>query len=232
MTREVCTKDADPQQSVTGSPYGLSASSATDGWRIEWANADATSVRRRRRTSPATIRCLRRMLSNCVPATTCSHSAPGLLTLTHAGLSHLCNANTSAPRADPVVNASAYRLGRPQNPMPARVMKRLVTIGSDAANPDAAIPVARPGHDLAAKPGDLGGMHLRINPQNVPQNRHVTDATDDPTPAAAVDDSTSTAVSSLPPPSVCETSDAAAAPSEPSGREPFPEVVPDTGAAA
>jgi hypothetical protein len=40
-----------------------------------------------------------------------------------------------------------------------------VTIGSDAANPDAAIPVARPGHDLAAKPGDLGGMHLRIHPQ-------------------------------------------------------------------
>ena len=24
---------------------------------------------------------------------------------------------------------------------------------------------ARPGHDLAAKPGDLGGMHLGINPQ-------------------------------------------------------------------
>ena len=40
MTREVYTKDADPQQSVTGSPYGLSASSATDGWRIEWANAE------------------------------------------------------------------------------------------------------------------------------------------------------------------------------------------------
>ena len=40
-----------------------------------------------------------------------------------------------------------------------------VTIGSDAANPDAAIPVARSGHDLAAKPGDLGGMHLGINPQ-------------------------------------------------------------------
>ena len=29
-----------------------------------------------------------------------------------------------------------------------------VTVGSDAANPDAAIPVARSGHDLAAKPGD------------------------------------------------------------------------------
>jgi len=40
-----------------------------------------------------------------------------------------------------------------------------VTVGSDAANPDAAIPVARSGHDLAAKPGDLGGMHLRIYPQ-------------------------------------------------------------------
>ena len=40
-----------------------------------------------------------------------------------------------------------------------------VTIGSDAANPDAAIPVARSSHDLGAKPGDLGGMHLPINPQ-------------------------------------------------------------------
>jgi hypothetical protein len=49
--------------------------------------------------------------------------------------------------------------------MPARVMKKTVTVGSDAANPDAAIPVARSGHDLAAKPSDLGGMHLRINPQ-------------------------------------------------------------------
>jgi hypothetical protein len=58
MTREVCTQDADHQQSVTGNPCGLSAWSATDGWRIEWANAGATSVRRRRRTSPATIRCL------------------------------------------------------------------------------------------------------------------------------------------------------------------------------
>ena len=57
-------------------------------------------------------------------------------------------------------------MGRTHNPMPPRVMKGLaVTIGSDAANPDAAIPVARPGHDLAAKPDDLGGMHLRINPQ-------------------------------------------------------------------
>jgi hypothetical protein len=41
-----------------------------------------------------------------------------------------------------------------------------VTISSDAANPNAAIPVARSGHDLAAKPGDFGGMHLRINPQS------------------------------------------------------------------
>jgi hypothetical protein len=53
-------------------------------------------------------------------------------------------------------------------PMPDRMQLRsvsAVTIGSGAANPDAAIPVARSGHDLAAKPGDLGGMHLRINPQ-------------------------------------------------------------------
>ena len=56
-----------------------------------------------------------------------------------------------------------------------------VTVGSDAANPDAAIPVARPGHDLAAKPGDLGGMHLWISPQgerrrapHAPENRHIT----------------------------------------------------------
>ena len=40
-----------------------------------------------------------------------------------------------------------------------------VTVGSDAANPDAAISVTRPGHDLGAKPGDLGGMHCRIHPQ-------------------------------------------------------------------
>jgi hypothetical protein len=65
-----------------------------------------------------------------------------------------------------VDNASAYRLGRTQNPH-ARTgdEEEAVTIGSDAANPDAAIPVARPGHDLGAKPGDLGGMHCRINPQ-------------------------------------------------------------------
>ena len=37
-----------------------------------------------------------------------------------------------------------------------------VTIGSDAANPDAAIPVERSSHDLAAKKGDLGGM-LRMS---------------------------------------------------------------------
>jgi len=39
-----------------------------------------------------------------------------------------------------------------------------VTIGSDAANPDAAIPVARSSHDPAAKKGDpgLGGM-LRMS---------------------------------------------------------------------
>ena len=56
-------------------------------------------------------------------------AAPGPLTLTHTGLSHSCNANTSAPTADPVANASANRLGRTHNPMPARVMKKLaVTI--------------------------------------------------------------------------------------------------------
>jgi hypothetical protein len=43
--------------------------------------------------------------------------------------------------------------------------KSAVTVCSDAANPDAAISVTRPGHDLGAKPGDLGGMHLRIHPQ-------------------------------------------------------------------
>src|SRR6185312_16460033 len=49
--------------------------------------------------------------------------APGPLTVTHTGLSHSCNANTSAPTADQAANASAYRLGRMHNPMPARVMK-------------------------------------------------------------------------------------------------------------
>ncbi len=38
-------------------------------------------------------------------------------------VSHSYNANTSPPRADPVANANAYRLGRTQNPMPVRVMK-------------------------------------------------------------------------------------------------------------
>jgi hypothetical protein len=54
-------------------------------------------------------------------------------------------------------------VGRTQNPMPARVMT--VTVGSDAADPDAAVRVARSSHDLAAKPDSFGGMHLRINPQ-------------------------------------------------------------------
>ena len=35
----------------------------------------------------------------------------------------------------------------------------------DEVTVDGAPVGARPGHDLAAKPGDLGGMHLRINPQ-------------------------------------------------------------------
>jgi hypothetical protein len=43
-----------------------------------------------------------------------------------------------------------------------------VTAGFDAANPDAAIPVARSGHDLAAEPGDLGGMHLSDQPTGRP----------------------------------------------------------------
>ena len=115
-----------------------------------------------------------------------------------------------------------------------------VPVGSDAANPDAALPVTRPGHDLATKPGDLGGMHCRINPPGdphrppyAPENRHVTRHYGrPPTLAAAVDDSTLTVVSALRPPSACETSDETAAPSEPSAREPFPESVPDTGAAA
>ena len=67
-----------------------------------------------------------------------------------------------------MANASAYRLGRTQNPMPARVMKktgRNHRLRCCQSIPDAAIPVARSGHDLAAKPGDLGGMHLGINPQ-------------------------------------------------------------------
>jgi len=107
------------------------------------------------RPHPRRARAMRRMLSNCVPATTCSHSARDPLTLTHTGSSHSCNANMSAPRADPVANASAYRLGRTQNPMPARVMKktgrnhRLRCCQSRCCNP------GRPsGHDLAAKPDD------------------------------------------------------------------------------
>jgi len=51
-------------------------------------------------------------------------------------------------------------------------------------------------------------------------------------PAATPDDSTSTGVSSPPPPSACETSDTATAPSEPSAREPFPDAVPETDTAA
>jgi hypothetical protein len=53
-----------------------------------------------------------------------AHTAPPEpRTLTHTGSSHSCNANTSAPRADPVANASACRSGRTHNPMPSRVMK-------------------------------------------------------------------------------------------------------------
>jgi hypothetical protein len=55
-------------------------------------------------------------------------------------------------------------IGRVPDQMQLRSVKA-VTIGSDAPNPDAAIPVARSGHDLAATPGGFGGMHLRINPQ-------------------------------------------------------------------
>jgi hypothetical protein len=56
-----------------------------------------------------------------------------------------------------------------------------VTIGSDTANLDAAVSVARSGNDLTSKPNDLGRMHLRIHPQGngwrLPHalyNRHAT----------------------------------------------------------
>jgi hypothetical protein len=62
--------------------------------------ASRTSPRIVGRPSPRRARVMRRMLSNCVPATTCSYSASGPLTLTHHGLSHSRNANTSGPHAE------------------------------------------------------------------------------------------------------------------------------------
>ena len=43
-----------------------------------------------------------------------------------------------------------------------------ITVGSDAANPDAAISLARPGHDLAAKPGDPRRRALSDPPTGQP----------------------------------------------------------------
>ena len=116
---------------------------------------------------------MRRMLSNCEPATTCSHSAPGPLTLTHTGLSHSCNANTSAPTADPVANASAYRLGRTQNPMPARVMKKLaVTVGPDRPGPNVAVRCCRAAHHMTCEPRDFARVQARVNNQPAGASHH------------------------------------------------------------
>lgn len=51
---------------------------------------------------------------------------------------------------------------------PRRARRRL-QFGDDANGllrfqSDESVPTPRSGHDLAAKPGDLGDMHLRINP--------------------------------------------------------------------
>jgi hypothetical protein len=63
-------------------------------------------------------RAMRRMLSNCVPATTCSRSTPGPLTLTHTGLSHSCSASTLASTVPLVPNASAYHWAARRIPCP------------------------------------------------------------------------------------------------------------------
>jgi hypothetical protein len=140
---------------------------------------------------------MRRMLSNCVPATTCSHSAPGPLALTHTGLSHSCNANTSAPTADPVANASAYRLGRTQNPMPARVMKKRL---AESTYSNVRYSFSRRDGPRPESCGDVSTAYIAHRGAPV-----VRDKTSDHAKSQGVD-----LVSG----------------------EPFPKVVPDTGAAA
>ena len=112
------------------------------------------------------LRAMRRMLSNCVPATTCSRSAPEPTHLdAHRVVAfmqreHVCTDSRSGGQRQRIpVGPHAQSHAPTGNEISA------VTIGSDPADPDVAVLVARSSHDLAAKPGDLGGMHCRINPQ-------------------------------------------------------------------
>ena len=72
--------------SASHTPPWTASRSATERAR----RASRPSPRIVGRPPPRRARAMRRMLSNCVPATTCSHSAPGPLTLTHTGFSSGC----------------------------------------------------------------------------------------------------------------------------------------------
>ena len=88
---------------------------------------------------------MRRMLSNCVPATTCSRSAPEPTHLdAHRVVAfmqreHVCTDSRSGGQRQRIpVGPQAQSHAPTGNEISA------VTIGSDAADPDVAIPVARP----------------------------------------------------------------------------------------
>ena len=127
------------------------------------------------------------MLTRRDPPTTCSRPvSPGRLTRTQTGLSQPCSARTEGSNATPSwAAASAYRLARTMIRSPPRRSQgrnhRLRCHQSRCCNPGRSVR-----HDLAAKPGGLGGMHLGIHPQGErrgPPTRPKTvtspDATDD-----------------------------------------------------
>ena len=90
-------------QNKRGSTPSNALATASASHTPPWT-ASRSATERARRTSrpsprivgrlpPRRARTMRRMLSNCVPTNTCSHSTPGPLTLTHTGLSHSCGEN-------------------------------------------------------------------------------------------------------------------------------------------
>ena len=119
--------------------------------------------------------------------------APGPLTLTHTGLSHLMQHGTRSTHSRSGGQRQAQTSSaRSHNPMPARGNEKTGRNHSAPMLPNPsgilAIPVC-PVHprSVGAKPGDVGGMHCRIDPRATadrqapprPENRHVTDATEE-----------------------------------------------------
>jgi len=148
--------------STPSNALATASASHTPPWT---ASRSATErVRRASRPSPRIVgRPLSRAgrapcaacLSNCVPATTCSHSAPGPVTLRHTGLSHSCNAKHVRTQSRSGGQRQRIPVGpHAESHAPTGNEISAVTIGSDAADPDAAV-LRRPVRPRSCcEPGD------------------------------------------------------------------------------